>query len=41
MALGDAAKSNRATVAQSNPYPAITLFLALYYNEVHHYDDGP
>ena len=40
MAMGAAIKSQQNAVAQPNPYPDIALYLALYYNEVHRYDDA-
>ena len=39
-AMGEAAQARHDAVARPNPYADITLFLALYYNEVHRYDDA-
>lgn len=39
-AMGEAIKNGQSAVARPNPYPDIALFLALYYNEVHRYDDA-
>lgn len=40
LALAQAAKNNKATVAQVNPYPDIALYLALYYNEARRHEDA-
>ncbi len=39
-AMAAAAKSGKGAAAQPNPYPDIALYLGLYYNEVHKYDDA-
>jgi len=39
-AMAEAAAKKQNAVAERNPYPDVTLYLALYYNEVRRYDDA-
>ena len=40
MAMAQAAKGGAGAAAVPNPFPDVTLYLALYYNEIHRYDDA-
>jgi tetratricopeptide (TPR) repeat protein len=39
-AMAEAATKKQSATAQPNPYPDIALLLALYYNEMHRFDDA-